>query len=113
MPGPAAQRPGSAAGRPGDHDQRRRVSDRPIELGGAGVTDFQLAVLLRQTQWALDEAAHDVGAGRATPQGRAELAGSLEALAAILRASAPDPHATGHLSAPRAPHTDDERPGLW
>ena len=56
---------------------------------GAEVTDSQLAVLLRQTQWALDEAAHEVGAGRATPQGRAELAGTLEALAAIVRASAP------------------------
>ncbi|MGH3904599.1 MAG: hypothetical protein ACRDTE_10465 [Pseudonocardiaceae bacterium] len=30
-----------------------------------GVTDSQLAVLLRQTQWALDEAAHDFPAGRA------------------------------------------------
>lgn len=55
-----------------------------------GVTDSQLAVLLRQTQWALDEAAHDFPAGRATPGRREQLAGTLEALAAIVRASAPD-----------------------
>ena len=53
------------------------------------VTDPQLAVLLRQTQWALDEAAHDFPAGRCTAQRREELAGSLEALAAIVRASTP------------------------
>lgn len=55
-----------------------------------GVTDSQLAVLLRQTQWALDEAAHDFPAGRGTPQQREELAATLEGLAAIVRASAPD-----------------------
>lgn len=55
-----------------------------------GVTDSQLAVLLRQTQWTLDEAAHDFPAGRCTPQRRKELAGTLEALAAIVRASVPD-----------------------
>ena len=55
-----------------------------------GVTDSQLAVLLRQTQWALDDAAHDFPAGRITPRRREELAGTLEALAAIVRASAPD-----------------------
>lgn len=60
-------------------------------MTGPGVTDSQLAVLLRQTQWALDEAAHDFPAGRATPQRREELAGTLEALAAIVRASAPEP----------------------
>ncbi|MGH3908865.1 MAG: hypothetical protein ACRDTE_32485 [Pseudonocardiaceae bacterium] len=54
------------------------------------VTDSQLAVLLRQTQWTLDEAAHDFPAGRGTPQRRDELAGTLETLAAIVRASAPD-----------------------
>ncbi|MGH3905372.1 MAG: hypothetical protein ACRDTE_14460 [Pseudonocardiaceae bacterium] len=55
-----------------------------------GVTDSQLAVLLRQTQWALDEAAHDFPAGRGSAQRRDELAGTLEALAATVRASAPD-----------------------
>lgn len=55
-----------------------------------GVTDSQLAVLLRETQWALDEAAHDIPAGRACAQRRDELAGTLEVLAAIVRASAPD-----------------------
>ncbi len=55
-----------------------------------GVTDFQLAVLLRQTQWALDDAAHDFPAGRGSAQRREELAGTLEALAAIVRASAPN-----------------------
>lgn len=54
-----------------------------------GVSDSDLAVLLRQTQWALDEAAYDFPAGRATAQRRKELAGSLEALAAIVRAWAP------------------------
>ncbi|MGH4025486.1 MAG: hypothetical protein ACRDRV_13005 [Pseudonocardiaceae bacterium] len=64
------------------------MSEYPNEPGGGRVSDSQLAVLLRQTQWALDEAAHDVGAGRATPQGREDLADSLEALAAMVRASA-------------------------
>lgn len=55
-----------------------------------GVTDSQLAVLLRQTQWALDEAAHDFPAGRCDTRRREELAATLEALATIVRASAPD-----------------------
>lgn len=54
------------------------------------VTDAQLAVLLRQAQWALDDAAHDFPAGRVTPGRRAELAGTLEALAVVLRAAVPD-----------------------
>ena len=53
------------------------------------VTDSQLAVLLRQAQWTLDEAAHHFPAGRGTPQRREELAGTLETLAAIVRASVP------------------------
>jgi hypothetical protein len=87
------------------------VSEHPSEPGGARVNDSQLAVLLRQTQWTLDDAAHDIGAGRATPQGRAELAASLETLAAIVRASAPDPHGTGHLSASRAHPETTNRTG--
>lgn len=51
----------------------------------AGVTDLQLAVLLRQAQWALDDAAHELPAGRATVGRRVELAGTLEALALVLR----------------------------
>lgn len=54
-----------------------------------GVTDSQLAVLLRQAQWALDDAAHEFPAGRATAGRRVELAGRLEALAVVLRASVP------------------------
>ncbi len=65
-----------------------------------GITDSQLAVLLRQTQWALDDAAHDFPAGRGTPQRRYELAGTLEALAAIVRASAPE-HTTTQTLADR------------
>lgn len=61
----------------------------------ARITDSQLSVLLRQAQWALDDAAHDVPAGRATVTRRIELAGSLEALAVVLRASTP-----GHVEHP-------------
>lgn len=76
------------AGRP---DRRTRALALPDGQPDppAGVTDSQLAVVLRQTQWALDEAAHDFPAGRVTPQRREELAGTLEALAAIVRASVP------------------------
>lgn len=63
-----------------------RACDHPA----LGVDDSQLAVLFRQLQWMLDDAAYDFPAGRATPRRREELAGSLEALAAIVRASAPD-----------------------
>ena len=52
-----------------------------------GVTDSQVAVLLRQAQWALDDAAHEFPAGRATVGRRVELAGRLETLALVLRTS--------------------------
>jgi len=74
---------------------RRSSSAAPLAPPGGqpepttGVTDPQLAVLLRQAQWALDDAAHDVPAGRVTAQRREELAATLEALATIVRASAP------------------------
>ncbi|MGH3905155.1 MAG: hypothetical protein ACRDTE_13350 [Pseudonocardiaceae bacterium] len=74
---------------------RRSSSAAPLAPPGGqpepitGVTDSQLAVLLRQTQWALDEAAHDFPAGRVTPTRREELAVTLESLAAIVRASTP------------------------
>ncbi len=51
------------------------------------VTDSQLAVLFRQLQWTLDDAAHDFPAGRVGAQHREELAGTLESLAVIVRAS--------------------------
>jgi len=43
-----------------------------------------LAVLLRQAQWALDDAAFDIGAGRSTPEQRAALAHALTQLAQAL-----------------------------
>lgn len=46
-------------------------------------------VVLAGSQWALEDAAHDWPTGRATPQQREELAGILDALAAIVRASIP------------------------
>lgn len=64
------------------------MAGREVSAGvPVGVTDAQVAVLLRQAQWALDEAAHEFPAGRATPGGRAELAATLEMLALVLRAS--------------------------
>lgn len=44
-----------------------------------------LAVLLRQTQWMLDEAARQVSAGQFTPAKANELAGILESLASHMR----------------------------
>jgi hypothetical protein len=49
--------------------------------------DLQLGVLLRQTQWLLDDAAHDIPAGRYNPRKRDELAVILEHVASIIRAS--------------------------
>jgi hypothetical protein len=46
-----------------------------------------LAVALRSTQWALDDVAHDLPAGRADPDDLRQLAEVLEALAALLRAT--------------------------
>ncbi|MGW0890456.1 hypothetical protein [Saccharopolyspora sp. NPDC002578] len=43
-----------------------------------------LAVLLRQAQWALDDAAFDIGAGRATSEQREQLATALVRLAQAL-----------------------------
>ncbi|MGH3924897.1 MAG: hypothetical protein ACRDTT_18890 [Pseudonocardiaceae bacterium] len=44
-----------------------------------------LAVLIRQTQWLLDDVAHDLPAGRASPEKGEELAVILESLAALVR----------------------------
>ncbi|MGH3905875.1 MAG: hypothetical protein ACRDTE_17100 [Pseudonocardiaceae bacterium] len=68
-----------------------------------GVTDSQLAVLFRQAQWVLDDAAHDFPAGRVTARRREELAGSLEALGAIVRASTPIEPLTGRWSSGALP----------
>lgn len=50
--------------------------------------DRQLTVLLRQTQWLLDDAASDIPAGRYHSTKRDELAVLLENLAALIRATA-------------------------
>ena len=47
--------------------------------------DAALAVVLRQTQWLLDDVAHDLPAGRLAPERRAELATILEDLATLVR----------------------------
>lgn len=60
----------------------------PRTHGGPAVSipgDATLAVLIRQTQWLLDDVAHDLPAGRVTPDKGAELAGLLEDLAALIR----------------------------
>lgn len=44
-----------------------------------------LAVLLRQAQWSLDDAAFDLGAGRSTREQRQALADNLTRLADALR----------------------------
>lgn len=49
--------------------------------------DRQLGVLLRQTQWLLDDAAHDIPAGRYHPNRRDELAAVLEHVAGLIRAT--------------------------
>lgn len=49
--------------------------------------DSQLSVLLRQTQWLLDDAAHDIPAGRYHPGKRGELAIVLEHIASLIRAT--------------------------
>lgn len=49
--------------------------------------DRQLGVLLRQTQWLLDDAAHDIPAGRYHPNKRDELAVILEYVARLVRAT--------------------------
>ncbi len=85
----------------------RRSSAAPLAPPGGqpdltgGVTDSQLAVLFRQAQWGLDEAAHDFPAGRVSAQRREELAASLEALAVIVRASTTETPAGRRSSDPR------------
>lgn len=57
--------------------------------------DRQLGVLLRQTQWLLDDAAHDIPAGRYHASQRDELAVVLERVANLIRAT------TGFVIDPR------------
>jgi hypothetical protein len=47
--------------------------------------DTTLAVVLRQTQWLLADAARDVPAGRFTPERAEELAAILDDLASLVR----------------------------
>jgi hypothetical protein len=47
--------------------------------------DRQLGILLRQTQWLLDDAAHHIPAGRYHPSKRDELAVILEHIASLVR----------------------------
>ncbi|MGH3942917.1 MAG: hypothetical protein ACRDTG_30705 [Pseudonocardiaceae bacterium] len=49
--------------------------------------ETQLSVLLRQTQWLLDDAAHDIPAGRYHLNQRDELANVLEYVAGVVRAT--------------------------
>lgn len=49
--------------------------------------DPALAVLLRETQWLLDDVAHDLPAGKLDAAKQAELAEILERVAALIRAA--------------------------
>lgn len=62
-------------------DGRQTGESQPMDDNAA------LAVALRSTQWALDDVAHDLPAGRADPDDLQQLAEVLEALAALLRAT--------------------------
>lgn len=55
---------------------------------GQPLTDAQLAILLRETQWTIGDMAYDLPSGRVTPQARQDLAELLETLAATVRGSA-------------------------
>lgn len=59
-------------------DERIECNDCPMESRG-------ISVLARQAQWALDEVAYDLGAGRSTPKQREALARDLINLAHALR----------------------------
>ena len=62
-------------------------SGRVDEGNQVTITGSQLAVLLRQAQWTLDDVAHDLPAGRVTPEACEELATMLEALVMAIRHS--------------------------
>ncbi|PKW14419.1 hypothetical protein A8926_2032 [Saccharopolyspora spinosa] len=56
-----------------------------MHFGVAMTPDAQLAVLARETQWELDEAAFELGGGRYTSDQRRKLADRLFGLAEALR----------------------------
>ena len=62
--------------------------------------DAALAVVLRQTQWILDDAAHGLPTGRFPTDKRRELASVLESLAVLLHESA------GHVVIDSADHAE-------
>lgn len=68
---------------PGGDDPQRSTDPVPYV---PSVDGAELAVVLRTVQWTLDDLAHDLPAGRATPQRLWELAALLEQLAVMLRA---------------------------
>lgn len=65
----------------------RALGDRGGRLARINPVESQLSVLLRQTQWLLDDAAHDIPAGRYHPSKRDELANVLEYVAGVVRAT--------------------------
>lgn len=81
---PAAETP---AGRRSSAASLAPPGDRPGP--DRQITDSQLAILLRQVQWTLGDAAFDWPRGRVSAQQREELAGTLESLASIVRVSTP------------------------
>lgn len=65
-------------------------------MGDPSIDDAQLAVLLRTAQWMFDDLAHDLPAGRVTPDRLTDLATLLERLAGLLRAhTRKHPHHSG------------------
>ncbi|WP_137816693.1 hypothetical protein [Gandjariella thermophila] len=58
--------------------------------------DRELVVIIRQTQWLLDEAARDIPGGRYSTENHIELADILESVGALIRRRAtlkrPTPH---------------------
>lgn len=61
--------------------------DRASHPAVINPVESQLSVLLRQTQWLLDDAAHDIPAGRYHLNQRDELANVLEYVASVVRAT--------------------------
>lgn len=62
------------------------MTGTPGNVAGNGTPpEVSLAVLIRLVQWNLDDIAHDLPAGRATVEQRAQLAANLESLAELLR----------------------------
>lgn len=70
----------------------RAAADQASDFAAASSEDCRLGVLLRQTQWLLDDAAHDIPAGRYHPSKRDELAVVLEYVAGLVRATTSKAH---------------------